>query len=456
MRRYRPPEGSSVQAFQFALDLDPEQWSAVRRHWGARRFAFNWTVETMQADLDAHAQSGASTQRPSLYGLRKRWNAEKDTRCVNAETKALWWPEVSKEAFADGIRGAVAGYWNWHASKKGTRAGERMGFVHFAKKGQDPDRLTFTTGVMKVQPDRHHITLPRLGTLRSFENTCKLERLVAKGQAKILAVSVRRDGRRALASFRVAVQRRQRAHPDPRSFVGVDLGIRYLATTALSDGRVLAHVPNPAPLSNSLRDLRRLDRSIARCVEGSWNRRQRTIQRARLQARIKHIRTDAQHKLTTALAKTHGWIGLASLSVAGMLRQRNLPGARSRRRSLSDAALGEILRQLAYKTGWYGSHLVSAERFYPSSKTCSVCAYVQDIGWAEHWLCANCGTRHQRDDNAAVNLARLAQRQAVGRVATPVKCGAGVRPGRSQAVGAEAQSPDVPLAIGQGETGQLR
>jgi putative transposase len=118
------------------------------------------------------------------------------------------------------------------------------------------------------------------------------------------------------------------------------------------------------------------------------------------------------------------------LDAAGMLRQKGLTGARVRRRGLSDSALAEPRRQLAYKTGWYGSNLVIADRWYPSSKTCHACGHVQEIGWAEHWTCnpgnGGCGVRHQRDDNAAINLARYEDTSppgdsAVGPVRAAVK-----------------------------------
>jgi putative transposase len=96
-------------------------------------------------------------------------------------------------------------------------------------------------------------------------------------------------------------------------------------------------------------------------------------------------------------------------TATAMLRQKGLTGARARRRGLSDSALGKPRRQLAYKIRWYGSHL-TADRWYPSSKTCHTCGRVQNIGWAEHWTCnpadLGCGVTHQRDDNAAINLAR--------------------------------------------------
>jgi putative transposase len=109
------------------------------------------------------------------------------------------------------------------------------------------------------------------------------------------------------------------------------------------------------------------------------------------------------------------------LEAAGMLRQKGLPGARARRRGLSDAALGERRRQLVYKTDWYGSRLVVADRWFPSSRTCHACGHGQDIGWDQHWTCTGCGTRHQRDDNAAINLARYEKPDPGDSVLGPVR-----------------------------------
>jgi putative transposase len=112
------------------------------------------------------------------------------------------------------------------------------------------------------------------------------------------------------------------------------------------------------------------------------------------------------HVLTTRLAKTHGCIVVEGLDAAAMLRHKGLPGARARRRGLSDAALGTPRRHLSYTTGWYGSTPVVADRWFPSSKTCHACGHVQDIGWDDEWQCGGCSATHRRDDNAAINLAR--------------------------------------------------
>lgn len=412
-----------MQAYRFTLDPTPVQARALARHFGARRKAYNWAVETLKADIEAWHATGATTEKPSLASLRKRWNTVKDGVCVNRETGEAWWRECSKEAYSDGIRGAVDAYWNWHTSRAGTRAGRRVGFPRRARKGRDADRVSFTTGAMRVEPDRRHITLPVIGTVRVHENTRRLERLIRADRARVLAIGVRRNGTRIDAAIRVLVQRPIQPNvAQPRPRVGVDVGVRRLATVADDDGTVIERVENPRPLEAALRELRHVSRARSRCQKGSRQYRNRTTEIARLHRRVNDVRTHHLHVLTTRLAKTHGRIVVEGLDAAGMLRQKGLTGARTRRRGLSDSALGTPRRLLSYKTGWYGSELVIADRWFPSSKTCSACQHVQDIGWAEHWTCRSCGVTHQRDDNAAVNLARWEElTSAVGPVGAAVK-----------------------------------
>ncbi len=406
-RRYEPPEGWVVQAFSFALDPTGDQLVSIHRHFGARRKAFNWAVEQLKADLVTYHVEGVESPAPSHYRLRKRWNQDKHDVCRNVETHKVWWPEVSKEAFSDGVKGAVDGYWRWQKSRSGKLAGKRIGFPRFKKKGRDQDRCTFSTGAMRVEPDRRHLTVPVIGTVRTQENTRRIERLIAKGRAKVLSITLRRRGDRIMASVRVAVLRSiQPGVVDPADVVGVDVGVRRLATVATRDG-VLDRVANPRALQCSLAELRRLNRQRSRRAPGSRRYRRSNQQISAIHARVANIRSHHIHMLTTRLAKTHGTVVVEGLDASGMLRQKGLPGARARRRGLADAALGEPRRQLTYKCPWYGSTLVVADRWYPSSKTCHGCGCVQDIGWSEHWTCEQCGAVHQRDDNAAINLARL-------------------------------------------------
>jgi putative transposase len=216
-------------------------------------------VRTLKEDITRYQETGAATEAPSLPGLRKRWNQIKDTECTDAETGEVWWPQISKEAFADGIKGAVDAYWNCQSSRAGTRQGRPAGFPRFAKKGRDRDRVTFTTGPIRVEPDRRHVTLPRVGTVRVHENTRRLQRLIGKGRARILAATVSRKGTRLVVAFRVLVQRPIQPRVTlPGSRVGVDVGVRVLATVANSGGEVIERLPNPRPLEAALKLLRHL------------------------------------------------------------------------------------------------------------------------------------------------------------------------------------------------------
>jgi putative transposase len=302
--RFEVPEGWTVQAFRFTLDPTEEQALLLARHFGARRKAYNWTVATVKADIAAWHASGIETEKPSLRALRKRWNTVKDEVCVNTETGAVWWPECSKEAYADGIRGAVDAYWNWQSSRAGKRAGKQVGFPRLKKKGRDADRVCFTTGAMRVEPDRRHLTLPVIGMVRTHENTRRIERLIRAGRARVLGISVRRNGTRLDATLRVLVQRPQQpcvTLPDSR--VGVDVGVRRLATVATRDGTVIERVANPHPLDTALRQLRQVQRARSRCTTGSRQYRARSTEISRLHRRVNDVRTHHLHVLTTRLAK---------------------------------------------------------------------------------------------------------------------------------------------------------
>ncbi len=444
-RRYCPPEGQIIQAFTFALEPTLEQSVQISRFFGARRKAFNWTLDQMKSDLDRYHETGESGTPPSFYSLRKRWNAEKNTVCVSDTTGEVWWQEISKEVFADGVRGATDAYWRWQKSRSGQIAGRRIGFPRFKKRGKDRNRFSFTTGTMRLEADRRHLTLPVLGTLRTHENTRRIERLIAMNRAKILGVTVSRQGERIIAAVRVSVARPQQAGvAQSDSTVGIDVGVRRLATVATIN-EVIGELANPRALEHRLSELRRLQRQRTRRTRGSRQYAETAAKIARLHAEVAHLRQHTIHVFTTNLAKTHGVIVVEGLDAASLLQQRGLPGARSRRRGLSDVALGEIRRQLRYKCPWYGSTLIEADQFFPSSKTCHDCGHVQGIGWLEHWTCEECNSSHQRDDNAAINLARWA---SLGSVGVPEKRGAEHQTGVLSAAGNDTRKGS-PALVGR-------
>jgi putative transposase len=385
-----------TQAYRFALDPTPRQRRALASHCGAARVAYNWGLELVTTRLDQR-RAGEDVQLPwTLPALRREWNRVK-------YQVAPWWAENSKEAYNSGLDGLARALRNYSDSKAGRRKGRPVRFPRRKRKGRCRDACRFTTGAIKVLPDRKHIQLPRIGVLKTHESTRKLARHLERGTARVLAATISRTADRWFVSLTVEVQRTIPEGNGHDTVVGVDVGIRHLAV--MSTGVV---IPNPHALQHSLRKLRRLNRQLARRKLGSKGREITRRKLARIHARAANLRRDAFHKLTTAIATQHGTIVVEQLNLAGMVRNRQLS------RALSDAGLAELRRQLTYKTIWFGSRLVVADPFYPSSKTCSACGWVKaKLTLAERtFTCEGCGLRLDRDLNAARNLAKLAEHVA--------------------------------------------
>jgi putative transposase len=387
-----------IQAYRFALDPTPKQQRALASHCGASRFAFNWGLALVKHRMEAR-QAGDDVDVPwTLPTLRREWNLAKSE-------VAPWWSENSKEAYSSGLDNLARAFKNYWDSSNGRRKGASVGFPCFKKRGRTPDTCRFTTGAIRVEPDRHHVTLPRLGKIRTHESTRKLARRVEQRTARIRSATISRRAQRWFVSFSVEVQRKIPATNGRTSVVGVDVGLRYLAVTA--GPGLVAHIEeNPRALSHNLRVLARAQRAVARRKPGSKGREESRRRVARVHARIANIRRDALHKLTSRLARSHGTVVIEQLNVAGMLRNRSLA------RSIADASLGQIRRMLIYKTNWYGSHLYLADRWFASTMTCSACSLVNaKLGLAERtFQCAGCGMVMDRDENAARSLANLVAR----------------------------------------------
>ncbi|MGS2616764.1 IS607 family element RNA-guided endonuclease TnpB [Micromonospora sp. LZ34] len=399
----------TIQAYRFALDLTPSQERAVLAHAGAARVAYNWALAWVKAVMDQRAAERSygvpdelltAAVSWSLPALRKAWNAAK------AEV-APWWAECSKEAFNTGLDALARGLKNWADSRSGKRAGRPVGFPRFKSRRRSTPSVRFTTGTIRVEPDRAHVVLPRLGRLKLHESARKLARRLEAGTARIMSATVRRDGGRWHVAFTVEVERAEGRPAWPDSTVGVDVGITHLAV--LSTGET---EPNPRHLIDAQRRLRALGRALSRKTgpdrrtgrrpSNRWQRAANHLSRAH--AQVANLRRDGLHKLTTRLARQHATIVVEDLNVTGMLTNRRLA------RHIADAGFAELRRQLAYKTEWNGGRLILADCWYPSSKTCSGCGTVKTkLALSERtYHCDTCGLALDRDLNAARNLAALA------------------------------------------------
>jgi putative transposase len=238
------------------------------------------------------------------------------------------------------------------------------------------------------------IKLPKIGKVkavlhRCFEGTLKTATISKSCTHKYFISIVVEDGKEAHV---------KQAFSD-NTTVGVDVGIKDFAV--LSTGE---KVENPKYLKTSLQTLKVLQKQVSRKVKGS-NRRKKAIKRlAKLHERVTNQHNDFQHKLSSRMICENQAITLESLNVKGMVKNHCLAQA------ISDAAWISFNNKLEYKAEWFGKTILRIGTFEPSSKTCNVCGfYNSDLTLKiRDWVCPDCGTNHDRDINAAVNIKKFA------------------------------------------------
>ncbi len=392
------PSGWRVTGATFEIEWppEPERAALVRSHFGARRFAYNWALAQVKADLEAKKADPSHQSVPwTLAGLRKAWNAEKDD-------VAPWWSTNSKEAYASGIRDCATALKNWQGFCQGRRPGRKVGFPRLKPRRRDRARVTFTTGALRLEPDRRHLTLPVIGTLRTKENTRRVQRHLKNGNARLLNMTLSERWGRLFVSVSYAVRSHQPGETHKVTRCGIDLGLRNLATVVDTDGN-LVEVQNPAPLRAALAERRRIGRQMSRRIPGSLGHRRAKAKLAALDRRAVHLRREQWHQLSRQLVSTYREIVVEDLDLAAMKQSM---GRRAFRRSVSDASLGMLRPLLVYKAERHGTVLTVADRFYPSSQLhhgCG-CRLVHRRKLDKLLSCAQTGELVDRDVNAAENL----------------------------------------------------
>ncbi len=368
-----------LEAVRVALDPTPRQERMLEGHAGAARFAYNLMLAHIQSQLARNEKADWS-----MYAQRRWWNEWKNEI-------APWWAEYSKEAYNSAFESLAAALNNHFASKTGRRKGKRMGWPKFKSKRHTTPRFAYTTGSFGlVEGDPKVLKLPRIGRVHCMENIAG-----RVGDAKAVRMSVSRRAGRWYASLTVEHEDKRVSSPPKGGSVGVDLGVKALAT--LSDGTVF---DNPRLLKRAHRKLRKAHKALSRREPGSnrWKRARLRLQKAH--AHVASQRRDGLNKLTTQLAGTYTDIGIEDLNVSGMVRNHNLAQA------ISDCGFRELRRQLEYKTARTGAKLHVVNRWCPSSKTCSNCGTVKaKLPLNERtYRCDACGLRIDRDLNAAINI----------------------------------------------------
>lgn len=368
------------------------------------RFAYN----TLLDEVKKHMAEG-TVMSWSAFSLRKHYNRIKDE-------VAPWWREVSKEAHASGAFQLAAALKNWSDSKRGTRRGSNMGLPKFKSKHGTTPSVTFTTGVIRLEDTRHHITLPVLGRIHTLESTRRLYHLIESGQARLTRATVKMKRGRWMVSLLARINRVSSAHNHPGTIVGLDAGAQSFIVGATPVGTEVCRIPVPPAILELEQAKRRLqrrarnkqapDRKKGIKPSTSWMKAKRRI--AKIDWKIANIREDLLHKTTSELCQQYETVVTESLGVKDMMAH----GGHLRRglnRAIGRAAMSKTAAFISYKSAREGGTHIQAHRFYPSSKTCSSCGSVKaKLSLRERvYTCDACGLRIDRDLNAAINLARL-------------------------------------------------
>ena len=374
------------RAYKYRFYPTPEQAEQLNQTFGCVRYVYNRAL--------------AERHRAWTQEKRRVTHAETDRMLTGwkRDPETAWLAEPSKgplQASLRNLQSAFDKFW-----RKQNR------YPKFKKKGKSRDSATYYRNCFTFRDGKLKLAK------QSEPLDIRWSRPLPDG-ADPSQVTVSRDAAgRWFVSLLVEETITPYASTD--AAVGVDLGITTLA--ALSTGEKIA---NPKYEKADRAKLAKAQRNLARKKKGSANRAKARLKVARIHARIADRRRDHLHKFTTRLVRENQVIAIEDLSVRNMVKNRSLA------RAISDASWSELRRMLEYKADWHGRELVAIDRWYPSSKTCSDCGHLlRSLPLnVREWVCAECGTVHDRDVNAAKNV--LAVGLAVN------ACGDGVRPPRS-------------------------
>jgi len=371
-----------LRAYKTKLRLNNAERQWCMRCAGTARWCYNWGLAEWQRQYEAG-------KKPSAYALKKQLNASKDDL-------APWLRETPYTILQAAFDNLGAAYQNFFRRGK---AGERPRHLHF-KSRKHPRQAFSVRGNISITETT--IKLPRVGCLRLAEHGY----LPTAKSARVLSATVSTQDHGA--TWYVSVQVKEDvAEPEPATSepIGIDLGIKALAV--LSDGTVYE---NKRPFRKVERKIARLNRELARRHKGgsNWSKTKAKLNRAHATAR--RVRQHHLHQISAeTVAKRPSVIVMEDLNVRGMSNKRGHLG-----KSVGDAGMGELRRQMEYKAAWNGCAFVLADQWEPSSKRCSACGAIKpDLARSDRtYVCTECGLVLDRDLNAARNLVALAYQPA--------------------------------------------
>jgi putative transposase len=392
--------------YNYRLYPDTVQREALARSFGCARVVFN---DGLRARRQARTD-----------GLPYLSDAElsKLVTATKRTPERAWLGEVSSVVLQQALADLNTAYRNFFASITGKRKGREVAPPRFRSRKDHRQAIRFTKNSRFKVLGNGRLRLPKIGDLPV--------RWSRRLPADPSSVTIIKDAAgRYFASFVVRTGEDETLPPVDAE-IGIDLGLTHFAV--MSDG---TKVTAPKFLRRAARKLRRLQQALSRKQKGSANRRKAVVKVARAHARVADTRRDWQHKLSTAIIRDNQAVYVEDLCVVGLGRTRLA-------KSVHDAGWGSFTGLLEYKAARYGRTFARVDRFFPSTRMCSVCGRVNDKMTlnVRAWDCP-CGAAHDRDVNAAKNIKAVGQADFNDR-------GAHVRPGLVPAARREAVTrPDV-------------
>jgi len=374
--------------YNFRIYPTPGQRSELARAFGCARVVYN---DALAARRAAHSNNQSY---PTSGELSKRLTEVKRT------PERAWLAEVSSVVLQQALRDLDTAYRNFFDGLRGKRP--RMGAPRFRSRKDRRQSIRFTANAHWSITAGGKLRLPKVGDVK-----VKWSRQLPSDPSTVTVVLDAAG--RYFASFVVEVA--DEPLPETDAVVGLDLGLSHFVI--LSDG---TKISSPRFLRRAEKRLKRAQRNLSRKTKGSANREKSRIKVARTHARVADARKGFHHQLSTRLIRENQAIAVEDLCVKGMARTRLA-------KSVHDAGWSQFVNMLEYKAARHGRTVVRIGRFEPTSQVCSACGVKGGPKplHVREWTCGACGSIHDRDINAAVNIAK-----AAGLVASA--CGAQVRP----------------------------
>ena len=364
------------KAYRYRIYPTTEQKITFAKTFGCVRFIYN---KMLSDRIDYYKETGQKLNNtPAQYKEEFPWLKEVDSLALaNAQMN---------------LNKAYSHFWN--DSK------------HFGKprfKSKKNCRASYSTNNQKgsVRIEGHKVKLPKVGWVK----LCQHRPLPENSIIKTVTISQTPSGKYYISML---VEYENQVLPViPKTFLGLDFAMHGLYVASDEED-----AKYPDFLRKAGKRLAKAQRKLSKKLKGSHNREKQRLRVAILHEKVANQRRDFLHKKSRYLADHYDAIGIEDISVKAMAKRKK-GGKFSFGKSVADNGWNMFTNMLEYKLAWQGKKLIKIDKWYPSSQLCHVCGYqnheTKDLSVRE-WDCPKCGSHHNRDKNAAINIREEARR----------------------------------------------